>query len=136
CLRSQQHPEPGKDFSMPVIAVIGASSDRRKFGNKALRAFRAQGFTVVPINPHESEVEGERAYPSVLDYPGAIDEATLYVPPDVGVRVVREVAQKGITMLWLNPGADAPEVVASARAAGLTPTIACSILAVGEAPGD
>ena len=121
---------------MPVIAVIGASADRHKFGNKALRAFRAQGYTVIPVNPHETTVEGERAYASVLDYPGTIDEATLYVPPEAGVDVVRDVARKGIKTLWLNPGADAPEVVASAKAAGLAPIIACSILAKGEAPGD
>ena len=45
---------------MPTVAVIGASADRRKFGNKALRAFRHRGYTVVPINPHERVVEGER----------------------------------------------------------------------------
>jgi hypothetical protein len=120
---------------MPVVAVIGASTNRHKFGNKALRAFRAQGYTVVPINPHAPEVEGERAYRSVLDYPGPIDEATLYVPPAVGVRVVEEIARKGIETIWLNPGADGPEVIARARAHGLTPRIACSILGIGEMPG-
>jgi hypothetical protein len=120
---------------MPVVAIIGASNDRRKFGNKALRAFRAQGYTVVPINPHAQEVEGEPAYPSVLDYSGPIDEATLYVPPAVGVRVVEEIARKEIKTIWLNPGADGPEVIARARALGLTPTIACSILGIGEMPG-
>jgi uncharacterized protein len=120
----------------PVIAVIGASSNRRKYGNKALRAFRAQGFTVIPINPHETVVEGERAYPSVLDYPGTIDEATIYVPPHIGATLMRDIAQKGIKTVWLNPGADGPEAIASAKAAGLSPTIACSILAVGESPGE
>jgi predicted CoA-binding protein len=119
---------------MPVIAVVGASNDRRKFGNKALRAFRAQGYTVVPINPHEASVEGERAYASVLDVPGVVDEATLYVPPDVGVRVLEDIAVKGIGTVWLNPGADAPAVVARARALGLKAVVACSIAAVGEEP--
>ena len=121
---------------MPVVAVIGASANRRKYGNKALRAFRTQGYTVVPINPHESEVEGERAYPTVLDYPGAIDEATLYVQPDVALAVMDELAAKKIPTIWLNPGADAPEVVARAKALGLAPVVACSILGVGEAPAD
>ena len=119
---------------MPVIAVIGASSDRSKFGNKALRAFRAQGYTVVPINPHESEIEGEPAYARVTDYPDQIDEATLYVRADAGVRVMDDLAAKGIGIVWLNPGADAPRVVARARTLGLNARVACSILAVGESP--
>jgi predicted CoA-binding protein len=118
------------------MAVIGASNDRRKFGNKALRAFRRQGYTVVPINLHETEVEGERAYRSVLDYPGTIDEATMYVPPERGVRVIDELARKGIPAVWLNPGADGPEVVARAEALGVRPIVACSIIGVGEDPMD
>ena len=55
---------------MKTVAVVGASSSRSKFGNKALRAFRDEGYTVLPINPNESEVEGLRTYASVLDVPG------------------------------------------------------------------
>jgi predicted CoA-binding protein len=121
---------------MPVIAVIGASSDRRKFGNKALRAYRQQGYTVVPINPYHAEIEGERAYASVLDYAGPIDEATVYLAPEAGVAVMEEIARKRIPQVWLNPGADAPEVVARARALGITPIVACSIVGVGERPGN
>jgi predicted CoA-binding protein len=117
---------------MPTIAIIGASSDRRKYGNKALRAFRRQGYAVVPVHPHEAMVEGERAYPSVLEYPGSIDEATLYVPPDVGEQVMDDIARKGIPVVWLNPGADGPGVISRAQALGVRPIIACSILAIGE----
>ena len=119
---------------MSTVAVIGASRDRRKFGNKALRAFREQGFTVVPIHPTEAEVEGEKAYPSVLDYPGAIDEATVYLHAEASLPVLDEVAQKGIAVLWLNPGADEPHVIARAHALGLKPRVACSILAIGDSP--
>ena len=119
-----------------VIAIIGASADRRKYGNKALRAWRKQGATVVPINPTAAEVEGEKAYASVLDYPGSIDEATVYVPAPVGVRVMDAIAKKGIKTVWLNPGADEPEVVERAKALGLKTIVACSIMGVGEAPGD
>ena len=118
----------------PTVAVIGASSDRRKFGNKALRAFREQGYRVVPIHPTETEVEGEKAYPSVLDFPGPIDEATLYVRADAGMLVLDEIAKKGIPVVWLNPGADEPEVVVRARTLGLNPRVACSILAIGDSP--
>ena len=119
---------------MPTIAVIGASRDRHKYGNRALRAFRRQGYQVVPVNPHVSEIEGLPAYSSVEDYPGPIDEATLYVPPDIAIGVLDSLARKGIRRVWPNPGADDPEVVARAQALGLAPIVACSIVAVGENP--
>jgi predicted CoA-binding protein len=117
-----------------VVAVIGASSNRRKYGNKALRAFERQGFTVVPVNTHETEIEGHRAYKSVLDIPGPIDMATVYVHADSGLKVIEELAKKGVPEVWLNPGADEDDVVVRARALGLNVIQACSIMAVGESP--
>ena len=117
-----------------VVAVIGASSNRRKFGNRALRAYIQQGFTVLAINPNEAEVEGLKTYASVLDVPGPIDMATFYVPPDVGEKVIDEVAKKGITEVWLNPGAESDTLVERARAHNIRPIQACSIMAIGEDP--
>lgn len=117
-----------------TVAVIGASSDRRKFGNKAFRAFRDKGFTVIPVNPNEREVEGAKTVASVLDIPGEIDMVTVYVPPDVGIRVMDDVAKKGTKELWLNPGADDDRVVDRARELGLEPILACSIVGIGVSP--
>ena len=119
-----------------VVAVVGASNNRRKFGNRALRAYREQGYTVVPINPHEREIEGLTAYPSVLEVPGPIDLATFYVPPDVGERVIHDVIAKGIPEVWLNPGADSDELIAKARALGIRPIVACSLIALGFNPDE
>ena len=116
------------------MAVIGASNDRRKFGNRAVRAYRLRGYTVVPINPHETEVEGLRAYKSVLDVPGPIEMASFYVPPEVGERVIEEIARKQIPEVWLNPGAESDVLVARARALKIQPVIACSIVALGQDP--
>jgi uncharacterized protein len=117
-----------------VVAVIGASSDRHKFGNRAVRAFHQQGYTVVPINPHETEVEGLKTYASVLDVPGTIDMASLYVPPEIGERVIDEIARKGIAEVWLNPGAESDALIARARALHIQPIVACSIVAIGQNP--
>ena len=117
-----------------VVAVIGASSNRQKFGNRALRAYREQGYTVVPINPNESEVEGMKTYGSVLDFPGTIDMASFYVPPDIGERVIAEIAQKGIAEVWLNPGAESDALIARAKSLNINPIIACSIVAIGQNP--
>jgi uncharacterized protein len=117
-----------------VVAVIGASNNRRKFGNRALRAYRDQGYTVVPINPHETEIEGLKSYKSILDVPGSVDMASFYVPPHVGERVIAEVAQKGVAEVWLNPGAESDELIARARALSITPIVACSVIAIGQNP--
>jgi uncharacterized protein len=118
-----------------TVAVIGASTNRQKFGNKALRAFAQQGYTVVPINPTEPVIEGYRAYASVLDVPGRIDIATVYVPAPAGVQVMEQLARLGtVEEVWLNPGADEPVVVARARELNLNTIQACSIIAIGESP--
>ena len=117
-----------------IVAVIGASSNRQKFGNRALRAFQRRGYTVIPINPNESNIEGLQTYGSVLDVPGPIDLATIYVPPEVGERVIEEVARKKIAEVWINPGAESDELVARAKALDLKPILACSIVGIGENP--
>ena len=81
-----------------VVAVVGASSNRAKFGNKALRAFQAEGYTVVAVNPNEAEVEGMKTYATVLDVPQRIDMATVYVPPEIGITLLPQFAQKGIAV--------------------------------------
>ncbi len=117
-----------------TVAIIGASANRAKFGNKALRAFEKQGFRVVAINPNEDEVEGHKTYASVNDFPENIDMATVYVPGDVGVRVMDDLARKGVPEVWLNPGADDDAVVARAKELGLKTVIACSIIGIGDSP--
>ena len=117
-----------------TVAVIGASSNRHKFGNKALRAFQAEGHRVIPINPNEREVEGLRTYASVLDVPDAIDMATVYVQPDVGLKLLPEFAQKGIPEIWFNPGAESDDIIAEAKRQKLNVIIACSIVGIGQNP--
>jgi predicted CoA-binding protein len=117
-----------------VVAIIGASVNRGKFGNRAVRAFQRQGYTVIPINPHECEIEGLKTYRSVLDVPDRIDMASFYVPPEVGERVIDEVARKGIVEVWLNPGADSERLIRRAKELRIDPVVACSIVSIGEDP--
>jgi len=117
-----------------VVAVIGASSDRNKFGNKALRAFKAEGYTVVPVNPNEREVEGLPTFASVVDVPQAIDMATVYVPPEVGITLLDGFAKKQIPEIWINPGAENDELLAEAKKRKLNVIAACSIVGIGRSP--
>ena len=121
-------------MSKSSIAIIGASNLRDKFGNKAVRAYLQQGFTVYPVNPKESQIEGLPAFRSVLDIPGSVDCASFYVPPAVGLKVIEEIAKKGVREVYLNPGSESPELIEKARRLGVEPIVACSILAVGVQP--
>ena len=117
-----------------TVAVVGASGNRRKFGNKALRAFMEEGYRVIPINPNESLVEGMPTYASVLDVPDTIDMATVYVQPDVTLRLLDEFERKQIPEVWVNPGAEDDAVMAEARRRKLNIIFACSIVGIGRSP--
>ena len=119
----------------PSVAIVGASDDRQKFGNKSVRAHLKQGYDVYPVNPRGGEIEGLKVYARLADIPVALDRVSVYLPPAVGIKVLDEVAAKGCRELWLNPGSDAPEVVNKARALGLDPIVACSIVDLGVSPG-
>jgi uncharacterized protein len=119
---------------MPSIAIIGASTDRQKFGNKAVRAFRQRGYTVYPVNPTASEVEGLPAFKEIADVPAPLDMISVYVPPPVLLKLLPAIAKKGCRELWLNPGTESPEVLAEAERLGLNTVQACSIVGIGVSP--
>jgi len=116
------------------IAIIGASTNPEKFGNKAVKAYRQQGYTVFPVTPNAEEVEGLRAYRSIVDIPGPVDTVSLYLPPKVGITVLADIAEKGVEEFYVNPGAESENLLEEARRLGLRPIVACSILAIGRHP--
>lgn len=120
---------------MPTIAIIGASQDRNKFGNKAVRVFADKGYKVYPIHPKLSEIEGHKAYPSILKVPEKeLDMVSFYLPPAVGLQVIEDVAKVNCKEVWLNPGSESDELVEKAESLGLTVIQACSIVGVGSSP--
>ena len=119
---------------MKSVAVIGASTDRSKFGNKAVRAYAQQGFTVWPVNPKEPVVEGLPAFASIADVPGRPNLVSVYLPPPVVLKVLPAIAAKGCDELWLNPGTESDDVLAEAERLGLNVIQACSIVSVGMSP--
>jgi uncharacterized protein len=121
---------------MKTVAIIGASNDRSKFGNKAVRAFQQQGYTVYPVNPGAMEIEGLPAYKNILGVPGRPDMVSVYLPPAVLLMVLPDVASKGCNEVWLNPGTESEEVLAEAERLGLNVIQACSIVGVGVSPGN
>ena len=121
---------------MKTIAIIGASADRAKFGNKAVRAFLRQGYTVYPVNPKEAEIEGLPAFKSIVEVPVRPNLVSVYLPPPVLLKVLPDIAAIGCDELWLNPGTESDEVLALAERLKLNVIQACSIVGVGLSPDE
>lgn len=122
---------------MPSIAIIGASSKRSKFGNKAVRAYQAADYEVFPVHPAQTEIEGLPVSASIAEVPAEkLDRVSLYVAPSVGIELLDAIAKLDVGELWLNPGTESPELIARAKELGINTVIGCSIVDVGYSPAD
>lgn len=117
-----------------VTAILGASSDRRKYGNKSLRAHVAAGHRVIPVNPTETEVEGLPAVASLARIEEPVDRISVYLPPPVTRRLLSEIAAAGAREVWFNPGAADSETIAEAQRLGIAVVDGCSIVDLGFSP--
>jgi predicted CoA-binding protein len=120
----------------PTVAIVGASKDRSKYGNKSIRAHLKVGYRVFPVHPKEREIEGLPVYADLASIPEPVERVSMYVPPKVGITLLEQIVALKPKEFFLNPGAESPALVARARELGLEPIEACSILAVGEDPDE
>jgi predicted CoA-binding protein len=102
-------------FSADAYAVIGVSQKRHKFGNQVFREMKQRGFTVYPVHPTHSEVEGEHCYASVSDLPNSVQSVVIVLQPADTEIVVAQCKWKGIQNIWLQPGAESDGIIAYAR---------------------
>ena len=123
-------------MSQSSVAVIGASGDRHKFGNKAVRAYLESGFKVFPVNPREETIEGLKTYKTLAEVPEPVDFVSMYVPPAVGLKLLPVIADKMPRELWLNPGSESDELIELAADLHLRTIVACSIVALGMSPSE
>lgn len=117
-----------------TIAILGASTDRNKYGNAAVRTYVDKGWTVYPVNPKADEIEGVKAYASVADVPQPIHRVSVYLPPQILVNVLDDIAAANPDEVWLNPGSESGEVLERASQLGLNVIQACSIVDQGATP--
>ena len=101
------------------IAVVGASNDRDKYGNKVFRRLVDRGLTVYPVNPQAFSVEGATSYPSLKDLPEQVDGIVLVVPPSVTDKIVQEALDIGIERIWMQPGAESEEAIKLCQEKGI-----------------
>lgn len=100
-------------------ALVGATNNKDKFGYKIFKFLRDAGIDVYPVNPGLTEVLGQKCYPSLKDLPVKPEAVNVVVPPKVGEQIVRDCAELAINNIWLQPGADAENVICLAQQLGL-----------------
>ena len=93
-----------------TIALIGASNDKQKYGNKIYRDLRNKGYNVTPINPKEETIEGDKAYNTIEEMPKLPDIANFVVPPPIAIKIAQNISKLGVKHLWFQPGSESNEL--------------------------
>ncbi|MCE0723793.1 MULTISPECIES: CoA-binding protein [Legionella] len=102
-------------FQSKAFAVIGASSNREKYGNKVLRCYMANGKKVYPVNPKEDSIEGIKVIHSVSELPNDIESISIITPPAVTEKIVEEAIKKGVKNIWMQPGAESNSAIQNCK---------------------
>ena len=102
------------------FAVVGASTDRSKYGNKVLRCYQQHGREAYPINARATEVEGQKAYPTLASLPVKVQAISVITPPAITEQVVRDAAAAGVKHVWMQPGAESDAAVEAAESLGMS----------------
>src|SRR3989344_3832258 len=118
------------------IAIIGASKNHEKFGNKCVRAYKKLGWKIFPVNPKEKEIEGLHCFPSILALPEKPSLVSVYLPPAVTISIIPELKKSGVKEAILNPGAESKELIEALKAAGINAVLVCSFRLQGLKPED
>ncbi|MDK2840109.1 MAG: uncharacterized protein PWQ83_1688 [Thermosipho sp. (in: thermotogales)] len=101
------------------IALVGATTNREKFGNIILRDLTKKGFEIVPVTPRYDEIEGIKTVKSVKELSKDIDLIVFVVPPSVGIEVTKEAVSEGFKNLWYQPGAYSQEIDEYLKSVGI-----------------
>ncbi|MDE2886934.1 MAG: CoA-binding protein [Gemmatimonadota bacterium] len=119
-------------------AVVGASRDRAKYGNKVLRCYLQHGLKAYPINPGSAEIEGQKAYPDLGALPEPVARISVITPPEVTEGIVTEAAGAGVQFIWMQPGAESRKAVEDAQDAGIAVVSGgpCLLVVLGYTEGD
>lgn len=111
-------PEIARFLAVGSFAVVGASADRAKYGNKVLRCYQQHGLPVVGVHPKLTAVEGLPCHPSLVAA-GGVRAVSVVAPPAAAAAIVADAAAAGVRHLWFQPGAEQAAAIATARQLGI-----------------
>ena len=103
-----------------TIAIVGASSNPDKASYGIMQKLQKAGYRVIPVNPRETDVLGERAYPSLVDVPERIDIVDVFRRAEDTPAIADEAVKIGAKAFWLQTGIASEDAAARAAAGGLT----------------
>ena len=102
-----------------TIAMVGASSNPEKASYGIMQKLQKAGYRVIPVNPRETEILGERSYPSLIDVPERIDIVDVFRRPEDAPSIADDAVTIGARALWLQTGIVSEDAAARAQAGGL-----------------
>ena len=106
-------------LAAPVFGVVGASLNRRKYGNKVLRCYQQNKRQVIPVHPKETQIEGLGCVAAVADLPAEVQSISIITPPKITEKVVKQAAAHGIQNIWMQIGSESPAAVKYCEEHGL-----------------
>jgi predicted CoA-binding protein len=98
-------------LSQKTFAVVGSFRHETKYAYRIVKYLKSKGYAVYPVNPTAREVDGLKCYPAIADLPVIVDVADIVTPPSVTMEIVQQCLLKGITRIWLQPGAESESVI-------------------------
>jgi predicted CoA-binding protein len=102
-----------------TIAVVGLSAKRYRPSYGVAEYLQRAGYRVIPVNPHETEVLGEKCYPDVESVPEPIDIVDIFRRSEFVPEIVEAAIRKGAKVVWMQEGVIHEEAARRAREAGL-----------------
>ncbi len=113
CLfRREEMQDTIKDFmTRKKFAVVGATDNPEKNGNRIFKNLKNRGYEVYPVNPKLDEIEGSKVYHTLSDIPEKVDVVDFVVPPPVTEEILKECKKLGLTRIWLQPGAESEQAI-------------------------
>ena len=110
------------------VAVIGASNKEDRYSYKAVKLLKEKGHGVYPVHQRIQDIDGVKVYPSIKDIVEPLDTVSLYVAADISDTLADDIIKKHPRRIIFNPGAENPSLEQKARASGITPINACTLV--------
>jgi hypothetical protein len=111
-----------------MVAVLGASSNPERYSNRAVKALKTAGHSVLPVNPRGQDIEGIKAYPDIRSLPPGVDTLTVYLNPRAVMDMLPQISELKPQRVILNPGTEDPALEHELRKRGIRVVKACTLV--------